>query len=275
MPTVQEVLKSTGLTDEQISALDPKIVTGVTQVLSTATQTLEQAELAKRANEELYEKEISPALVNWASKEANLNAELSYYKTLAEKAKTGGFIAEAAPFTPTAPVAGRDASGKFVPGANPVPGSPGFEQKLRDDIGGAFSFAADTTWKYRQLFGTEMPDSPTAIIREAAAAHMSPSEFAAKKYDFAGREKAAAEQKQKEHDEAIRKEAVAQVTKEFTERTGSNPMIRQAEVSRFTDVAKAVKSGERKDPLTMTREQRHGVTRQAIQKEIAANETVQ
>jgi hypothetical protein len=58
-------------------------------------------------------------------------------------------------------------TGKFVANKNVVPGSPQFEQKLRDDIGGAFSFAADTSWKYRTLYGTEMPDSPTTIIREA------------------------------------------------------------------------------------------------------------
>jgi DNA-directed RNA polymerase delta subunit len=147
---------------------------------------------------------------------------------------------------------------------------------LRDELGGAFAFLADTSWKYRSLYGTEMPDSPTAIIREAAAQRRSPAEYAAIKYDFAGKEKAKREADQKTHDDAIRKEAKDASDREWAERVSSNPMIRQAETSRFAEVHKAVKEGARPDPLKMpTRELRHKETQQRIQKEIAENATIQ
>jgi hypothetical protein len=275
MPTVQEVLKQTGLTDEEIGKLDPKIITGFTQVVSTAAQTLEQAELAKRAQADQWDKEISPALDKWANDSANLSAERDYYKTLAEKAKEGGFVPAAAPFTPPNPAPGnRGADGKFVAGAGDVPGSPKFVEGLRNELGGAFAFVADTSWKYRSLFGTEMPDSPTVLIREATAQRMSPSEWAAKKYNFAAKETEIKAAEQKKHDDAIRAEQKAQSDKEWAERVGNNPDVRQAQVSKFSTLEKAVKSGERPDPLKSTREQRHVQTGQIIRKEIA-EQTVQ
>ena len=137
-----------------------------------------------------------------------------------------------------------------------------------------FPSPLDTQWKYRSLYGTEMPDSPTTIIREASAQRMSPSDYAAKKYDFAGKEAAKRADEQKKHDDAIRKETADQKDKEWSEKVGSNPNVRQAETSRFSEIDKAVKSGERPDPMKMTREQRHAATQQVIRKEIAQNETV-
>lgn len=271
MPTVAEVLKASGMTDEQIAALDAKAVAGFTQLVTSATTTLEQAENAKRIQAEVYTNEIAPKLDAWAIESANIKAQLAFYKTQAEEAKAGGFLPADAPGAPTA---ARAADGTFVANKNEVPGSPSF-QKLQDDIGGAFAFVADTTWKYRTLFGQEMPDSPTIIIREAAAQRMSPADYAAKKYDFAGKEKAAADERQKKHDDAIRAEAVAETTKKFAEQGGSNPNIRQATESRFSTIQKAVQKGERKDTTTMSPEQRRDYTRQQIHNEIATNETVQ
>ena len=269
MKTVAEVLKETGLSDEQISALDPKVVTGVTTILSTAQQTLDQAELAKRAMSQQYDEQIAPALAEWGNREAQKDAEIAFYKTQLEGAKAGGFIPTTAPSVPpTTATPPKGPDGKFVAGPT---GSPEFVQKLRDDIGGAFSFLADTTWKYRKLYGQEMPDSPTAIIREAAANRMEPQAWAAKKYDFAAKE---AEQvkatRQSEIDAAV-KDAVAKRDKEHAEASSSNPMINRAQASEFSKIGAAVKANERPSPIGMTREERHRATQQSIQKEIAAN----
>jgi hypothetical protein len=273
MPTVNEVLKSSGLTDEQIAALDAKVVAGVTQILSTADQTLADAQREKRAVAETFEKEINPALNKWANDSASLTAERDYYKTLAEKAKEGGFTPNVEPFKP--PVAERGADGKFVAGApGATPGSPTFVADLRKEAGAAIGSMLDLNWKYQSLYGQPMPDSPTSLIAEAQAQRMNPIEYAAKKYDFAGKEKAKKDAEQKAHDDAIRKEASDAKDKEWAEKTGNNPMMRQAETSRFSEVAKATKEGKRPDTMTMTPDQRRDFTRQQIHKEIAANESV-
>lgn len=269
MPTVQEVLKATGMTDEQIAGLDPKLLSGVTTLVTTAQQALDKAELERRAVSETYDRDIAPALDNWANEAARLKAEVAFYKTQAEQAKAGGFIPTDAPGTPPVTPT-RAPNGTYVANANAVPGSPDLKP-LRDELAGAFSFAADTQWKYRSLFNSEMPDSPTTIIREAGEQRMSPAAYAAKKYDFAGKEKALADEKQKQHDDAIRAEAKTASDKEWAERVGSNPMVRQGAESKFASLQKAVSTKERPDPLTQNREQRHANTQRVIQKEIADN----
>ena len=142
--TVAEILKESGLTDEQIAALDAKALTALNGVLTTAEQkeqaakdavtkaeadlvaakaAQDAAELAQRANKEFYDQTIMPSLTGWEDKEKALQSELAnakalaaFYETQNKAAKDGGFIAADAPaFTP--PVAAnpaRDASGKFV-----------------------------------------------------------------------------------------------------------------------------------------------------------------
>lgn len=273
--TVQEVLKESGLTDEQITALDAKAVTAFTSIITTADQTLSAAELAKRAQEQQFTEQIAPALDKWANTEANLTAERDYYKALAEKAKSGGFVQDAPPFTPAA--AGtppRTADGKFVAGQNPVPGSPQFVEGLRTEVAGAVKGILDLNWKYQSLYGSPMPDAPSELIKEAAAQHMDPIQYAAKKYDFAGKEAAkAAEQKKKETDAAV-SAALAENDKKWAEKVGNNPDIRQAQTSRFSEIGKAVKSGTRPDPLKMTEAERDASTKRSIQAEVASS-TVQ
>ncbi len=237
MKTVAEILKETGLTDEQISALDPKVTAGLTTVVSTAAQAQEAAENAKRLQAQQYDQEIAPALDAWGNEKAQKDAEIAFYKAQLEGAKAGGFVPAALPNAPL-----------------------------------------DLTWKYTSLYGTPMPDSPTALIAEANAQRMDPVSYAAKKYDFAGKEAAKKAEEQKKHDDAITQAAVAENDKKWEERVGNNPMVRQAEASKFSVLDKAVKANERPNPLGMsgmTREQRHEITRQSIQKEMAANETVQ
>jgi hypothetical protein len=269
MKTVAEILKETGMTDEQIAALDAKVVTGVTTILSTAQQAQEKAELAQRATNEKFETEISPALDAWANDKAQLSAKMAAYDAALKAAEEGGFKIPdilKAPITAATPP--RQPDGKFVAGPT---GSPEFVQGLKDEVGNAFAFVADTTWKYRTLFGTEMPDSPTTIIREASAQRMSPGAYAAKKYDFAGKEATRRAEEQKKHDDAITAAAIAENDKKWAERVGSNPNVRQAEASRFSTLQKAVDAKERPSPIGMSREERHRATSQAIQKEIAEN----
>jgi len=278
--SVADILRESGLTDEQIKAIDSKALTALDGYATQANQSLEKAELTLRAQREEYDKNIAPALANWADRDTALSTKLAAAETYIAKLRDSGYlpkeIVDAAPSfgspSPGATPGTRGADGKFVAGANQTPGSPGFvdvEKKLRDELGGAFAFAADTQWKYRTLFGQEMPDSPTTIIREAAQNRMSPSEWAAKKFNFSGKEQEIQAAKQKQHDESIRKETEDRLNKEWSEKLGNNPNVRLPQESAFSNINKATAEGKRQDPLKMTPEQRKQNTHANIQKEFA------
>jgi hypothetical protein len=271
LPTVAEILKESGLTDEQIKAItsDEKVVTGFTKVISTAAQEREEAERVKRAQEHQFTNEIAPALDSWANKEANLTAERDYYKTMLQKATTGGFVADAPPFTPANPnpaAPTRDNGGRFVPGANTVPGSPAYLTKQD-----AYQMVSSTTWavnEHLRLFGAPLPDDLETLNKEAVEAHMPFRQYVEKKYDFPGKKKAIQEKAQKEHDDGIRKEVEDKLNKEWSEKVGNNPNVRLPRESEFSTIDKGVKEGTRPDPLKMSTEQRRMSTRQSIQKEL-------
>lgn len=272
MPTVQEVLKATGLTDDEIKALNPKLVEGVTTILSTAQQEKEAAELQRRAVSQTFENEISPALDKWANEKVSYDAKIAAYDAALKSAKEGGFTVPDI-LNPAKP---KDESGKFVAGGNEVPGSPKFVENLRNEAAVAVSSIMDLNWRHQTLFGKPMPDSPTTLIREAAAQRLDPITYAAKKYDFAGRETTIKAEEQKKHDDAIRAEAKAESDKAWAEKVGSNPNIRPAQASEFSKIEKAVKAGERKDPTMMSRDERHRQTQKAIMQDVSEhNATVQ
>ncbi len=273
--TVEEVLRQSGMTDEQIKALDAKVLGGFTQVLSTAAQTQEQArkdkeaaELAQRAQQQLYDTEIAPKLDQWGNEASDLKAQIAFYKTQAEEAKKNGFTPKDAPgYTP--PVQD-PATGRFVPGANPVPGSPAY---LTPQEG--IRAVSNVTWvmsEHQRLFGQPLPDEFETLMNESMAQRMQFRDYANKKYGFdAKKAEIAAAAKQKERD-GIVKETEDRIRKEFAERGGNNPMVRQGVTSDFSKVKAAQAAGTRKDPLTMNPEQRRAQTRQFIHEEIAKNE---
>lgn len=275
--SVAEILKESGLTDEQISAIDAKALEGLNKYATEANSNLEKAELALRAQREEYDKNIAPALANWADRDTTISTKVAAYETFINKMKDSGYIPPeilkemptfGAPATPVVATPGspvRTPDGRFV--AQPT--NVDFEKKLRDDMGGAFAFAADTQWKYRTLFGQEMPDSPTTLIREATANRMSPMDWAAKKYDFVGKEKARVEAAEKAKIDAAVKDAVAAKDKEWAEKLGNNPNVRTPVESQFSNITKAVTEGKRQDPLKQTPEQRKANTHANIQKEFA------
>lgn len=269
--TLEEVLRETGLTDEQITALDGKVKAGLTAYASSANESLEKAELAVRAQREAYDREIAPALNKWANETAEYQAREAAYKAALNAAKDGGFQIPAILNDPNPnPQPGRTADGKFVANANPVPGSPQFDsKKLIDDVANFNVFVADTSWKYRTLFGKELPDSPSNLVREATAQRMSPADYAAKKYGFSEKETAMKAADEKAKIDAAVKDAVDKNTRDLTERFGSNPNVRTPSESAFSSVNKAVTSGQRKDPLKLTAEERTANTHATIQKEFA------
>ena len=138
-----------------------------------------------------------------------------------------------------------------------------------------FRAVSNTQWvlaEYMRLHnGAVPPDDIEALANEATVQRMPLRQYVEKKYDFqAKRDKIKADD-QKKHDDAIVQATTDKVTKELAERFGSNPALRQAETSRFSTLEKAVKEGQRPDPMKMSREQRHEATRKIIQQEVATN----
>jgi hypothetical protein len=276
--TVEEVLKASGMTDEQIKALDAKVMGGFTQVLSTAAQEREKAELERRKVEDTFANEINPAITAWASDKAGLEAKVAAYESALKNAKESGFNVPEILNTPVKvnPDTVRNSDGRFVaaqPGA--TPGSPTYMTKEE-----GYRAVTSAQWfisEYMRLHnGAAPPEDMESLAIEAQTQRIPFRDFVAKKYDFSGKREKIKADEQKKHDDAIRAEAKATADKEWAEKMASgSPMTRQAEVSRFSEIRQGVKEGARPDPLKQTREQRHAATRQAIQKEIAENATVQ
>ena len=60
--------------------------------------------------------------------------------------------------------------------------------------------------------------------------------------------------------------------KTVAELGGNNPDVRRAAISNYSEVKKAVIDGTRKDPLSMTREERQSEMRKQIHADVSANE---
>jgi hypothetical protein len=132
MPTVSELLKQSGLTDEQIAALDPKMVSSFSGILTSADserqaaqqaaakaeaerkaaaedaakaeqehqaamKAKEEAELADRSWRQFYDESVTPALNTWGTEKANLEAQLAFYRAQNDAARAGGFVPQDAP----------------------------------------------------------------------------------------------------------------------------------------------------------------------------------
>lgn len=325
--TVQEILKQTGFTDEQIAALDARAITAFTGVMTTAElaqqaavqaaakaeadrvaaqAALDNAELVKRSNTEFYETKVIPGLTGWEAEQtrlltekANADALAAFYKAQNDSARTAGFVpADAPAFTPAAGAQPpRNPAGQYVAGGNQgTPGSPSFQldpNQIAGRIGDVAGSISDLQWKYQQLYGQPLPIAPSQLIAEADQQKLSPTDYAARKFNFAARETELAAQRKAADDDKLRKEEAARVTAEFeakiktmqdeqtakdrarAEQVGNNPDVRQAPgASKFAEITRAVKAGERPDPLSMTDAQRRAATRQQIHAEISENAAV-
>ncbi len=279
MATVAEILKASGLSDEQIAALDAKAITAFSGVLTTAEQAgmqaaadRERAEIERRSNAKFYDESIAPALNTWGTEKANLEAERAYYKAQNEAARSAGFVPEEAPGFQS-----RDGGGRFVAGApGGTPGSPTFQSidQLRNEVGGALGTLADLQWRHQRLFNEPMPISPTQLVREAESQRLDPVAYAERRFGFQAREQELARKAEQERVDKATQAAVAANDRKWAEKIGSNPDVRIAQPSRFADVARAVKANERPDPLNLNVAQRQQATSQAIRHEITETESV-
>lgn len=278
MPTVAEILKASGYTDAEITAIDARSMSGFTNLLTAADQAQksanearEAAELADRSQKSLYADKIVPALNEWGSEKATLEAQVAFYKTQAESAKSAGFIAKDAPgyVPPANGEPARNANGTFVANANNVPGSPAFMTK--EEGFKAVSNATFVISEHMRLFGQPAPDDIETLVSEANQQRMPFREYAAKKYNFEGKKQEIAAAREKESRDKLVADTIAERDRWHAERMGSNPMVRPGEASHFSELRKGIDSKQLKDPLSMSKEERHNATAQLIHKDIVDN----
>ncbi len=337
MPSVSEILKQSGFTDEQIAALDPKMTTAFGGILTSAEakeqaakdaaakadtdrqaavesakqaeaareaakQAQEAAELEKRSNVEFYETKVMPGLLGFEEEKKNLeaariNAEsrATFYETQVKGLKDAGFLPADAPAfvvsnsLPVNNVGNRDGGGRFVAGSN---GSPVFDPNtVVSKVGDGMSTISDIMYEHQVLFGRPIPIPPSQLIAQADALKLSPAAYAERTFNFTAKKQEMAEAARKEHDsqisaataaekdkewqaklDAVRSEAEAS-RKKLAEGISNNPEVRVAVSSKMPEIARAVKAGERPDPLKMTDAQRRQATRTVIHNDLAERET--
>ena len=121
-----------------------------------------------------------------------------------------------------------------------TPGSPTFTMEdVRNGLGSTLGTLSDVQWKYQSLFGRPMPISPTELVRQAEAVKLDPAVYAARTFQFQEKE--------------------------------AEMHVRITQQSQYSEVARAVKAGERPDPLMLNEAQRKVATRQAIRGELSEN----
>jgi len=231
--TVEEVLRESGFTNEQIAGMDSRAITAFTGVLSQADKermeakaAQDAAELAQRSNVEFYDNRIAPSLLAWEeekqrieNEKARVIAEAAFYKAQAEAAKASGFIATDAPgfdaarFTPPNPsIPPRDVGGRYVAGApGGTPGSPQFfdVNKVYERAGDAVGIIADIQWEHQRLYNKPLPISPTELIRQADAVKLDPKIYAARTFNFDTRREEMRREEEKARDAKLVADAVA------------------------------------------------------------------
>jgi len=248
--TFQEMLKAQGLTDEQIKVImaDQKLastfesmVTKAEADKTEAARLKTEAEQKDRKLREFWDKEATPKINEAYSQVASAQATADFYKRQAEEAKKLGFIAADAPgFDPK-----RGPDGKFTKEGE-VPGSPGLtkeelantEKRTID----AFFAAQELSNEHLALFGAPLTNL-TQHVKDATAAGKPLRAYVEEKFGFQKKREELVAAKQKEHDDAIRKEERAAATKEFQEKYGSNPDTRTPVVSQFSKYKKTESGG--------------------------------
>ena len=241
MPTIAETLRATGMTDEQISALDPKLITVFTGIQTEAERKATEAaaaaqkaeadrqawekakadaELLQRSNTDFYETKIVPGLTSWQEEQvklqtetANAQALAAFYKAQNDAARNAGFVPTDAPtFVAPANNGTRDGQGRFVPNApGSTPGSPTFTiEDVRNQIGTSLGTVANIQWKYQSLYGKPMPISPTDLLVQAENNKFKdPATYASQIFKFAEKEEEIRQAAAKAHDDQVASVAAA------------------------------------------------------------------
>lgn len=247
--SIADTLKKNGYTDEQIASITGALGSNADAVkafesgLNEADTKLAQATAKETRLNEWWQNEATPQINEVHSKVAQAEARAAFYQKQVESAKESGFIPADAPAAAVTVTQTRDGGGRFVPGANDVPGSPKF--MTQDEGWTALSTASWAMAEYSRLNeGKPIPDDIADLVKESQSVRKPFKQYVEEKYNFGGRRKEIAEAAQKAHDEKVAKDAVAKDRQEQAERYGSNPDLRPGATSLHSRFPQPSKDGK-------------------------------
>lgn len=243
--TLAEILKSKGWSDEQIATATADKNLASTLEASFGELITERDQLKARDAEwqEKLDKEWQPRVSEYEKNLIETRKELALAKELNKIAKDYGYLdtEEAKKREEDARAAAAAASdpGRYDPKRHPT-----FEDVARfaDGEAEAIALATDLAAEYQHLYGKSLFEYETQVngqsmrgmraLRQEAKAQRKPlDQYVAEKFDFTGKRKALAEQRQTERDQKIAEDARADERRKLAEQYG-NPNLRNAVPSR-------------------------------------------
>lgn len=254
MPTVAEILRNAGLSDYEINSLDDRTTQAFGQVLS-------EAELQKQSVDSFWANTYAPGIQQWETEKQALAQRLAAAEGRAAAAeRERQVLAESGVITDSSSQS-RNSAGQYV-----TPGTPSFSNVDANDlvsrVATGIGTVLDVSHRYQQIYGKPLPVNPSVLISEADSLGISPAELAERKFQLTKKE-------QEQQIQKIRDEERAKVAKEYGEKFGPNPDIAVPRGSSgFSDIQRAVKTGERKDPLKLDAAGRRQQALQAIHRAV-------
>jgi hypothetical protein len=249
VPTLGEVLKKSGWTQEQIDALDAKAVSGLTTVLTTASQAeeiatqkekeavaaaakaeidrkaaedsaaaaraaQEAAELSKRSVDEFWHNTYNPGIAQWEKDRIELTKKANDAAAEAAFYKTQreGYLKDLKIDPANAPAFVAPTPNPADPQPTKTPGTPQFVDPnvVVSRVGDGMNEILNIQWKYQSLYGgAPIPVSPSELISQATALKLSPMEYASRTFKFAEKEEERRVAAAKAHDDQVAAAATA------------------------------------------------------------------
>lgn len=245
VPTIADVLKQSGFSQEQIDALDAKLIAGMKTALSGAEQVeadalkkqqeavalaakaeadrkaaeesaaaakaaQEAAELQKRSVDQFWNDTYNPGVAAWEAEKAKLakTAADAAAEAAYYKAQREGYLKVLNIDPANAPEFVKPAPVKV----EPTPGTPTLvdPNAIASKVIDGAQTLTDIQWRYQSLYGGQpMPIAPSELVRQADAVKLSPADYAARTFKFAEKEAERLQAAAKAHDEEIRAAATA------------------------------------------------------------------
>jgi hypothetical protein len=287
MPRLEDLLKSKGYTDADLEALKPMLSdsrfrTSIEEQFGAVESERDRIKSEAEAREAEWQRSLAedynPRIAAAEKKAIEKDLEAANYRRQVELAKEYGLLPE--DHTPAAATAAAPAAGS--PAYDPKR-HPTFEDvgKFADAEGEAIALSHDLADEYEYLCGKPLFDyvgadgrrGMRALRSEAKAARKNLDAYMADKFDFAGKRAEKEAARQKEHDDAIRRDAEEKTRAELATKYG-NPLLRAPMPSRQPFIPTKPQQG--KQPWDMTaQERRSGRIERAMTKQMSAGGTVQ
>lgn len=228
MPTIEEIYKAKGYTDEAIAAIkplldDPKLRGVLEEEFTRLGQEVTSFKTENENWSKWHEETAKPTLALYEQDVTNAKADNASLKERLRLAEEAGFAprrTETQPTTPTTPASGTEA---FDPKKHNLVTTADV-QRFADLEGQAIAMNSDLNEEYRHLSGGkslidyQMTTSDgrtlkgmTALRQEAIQAKTPLDQYVSKKFDFSGMRNAIAEKQRAAAEKAIRDDERAKV----------------------------------------------------------------